>query len=59
MEHVISNFQIQDALQRAALDSNSQVNAIFQVLQTRELPPTYFRTNKFTSSFQGIIDSYG
>ncbi|KAL2983435.1 hypothetical protein AAZX31_12G037600 [Glycine max] len=49
----------QDALQRAALDSNSQVNAIFQVLQTRELPPTYFRTNKFTSSFQGIIDSYG
>ncbi|KAG4385147.1 hypothetical protein AAZX31_12G037600 [Glycine max] len=56
---VFATKQIQDALQRAALDSNSQVNAIFQVLQTRELPPTYFRTNKFTSSFQGIIDSYG
>ncbi|XP_014493981.1 V-type proton ATPase subunit a3 [Vigna radiata var. radiata] len=56
---VFANKQIQDALQRAALDSNSQVNAIFQVLHTRELPPTFFRTNKFTSSFQGIIDSYG
>ena len=56
---IFANKQIQDALQRAALDSNSQVNAIFQVLHTRELPPTYFRTNKFTSSFQGIIDSYG
>ncbi|KAH1224519.1 V-type proton ATPase subunit a3 [Glycine max] len=56
---VFATKQIQEALQRAALDSNSQVNAIFQVLQTRELPPTYFRTNKFTSSFQGIIDSYG
>ncbi|RDY01327.1 V-type proton ATPase subunit a3 [Mucuna pruriens] len=56
---VFATKQIQDALQRAALDSNSQVNAIFQVLHTRELPPTHFRTNKFTSSFQGIIDSYG
>ncbi|KAK7341444.1 hypothetical protein VNO80_24374 [Phaseolus coccineus] len=56
---IFANKQIQDALQRAALDSNSQVNAIVQVLHTRELPPTYFRTNKFTSSFQGIIDSYG
>ncbi|BAT90966.1 V-type proton ATPase subunit a3 [Vigna angularis] len=56
---IFANKQIQDALQRAALDSNSQVNAIFQVLHTRELPPTFFRTNKFTSSFQGIIDSYG
>jgi len=59
MRLITLNFQIQDALQRAALDSNSQVNAIFQVLHTRELPPTYFRTNKFTSSYQGIIDSYG
>ncbi|KAL9274728.1 V-type proton ATPase subunit a3-like protein [Drosera capensis] len=51
--------QIQEALQRATFDSNSQVGAIFQVLQTRELPPTYFRTNKFTSSFQEIVDAYG
>ncbi|KAI4297640.1 hypothetical protein L6164_037522 [Bauhinia variegata] len=51
--------QIQDALQRATFDSNSQVGAIFQVLLTRESPPTYFRTNKFTSSFQSIVDAYG
>ncbi|KAK7264257.1 hypothetical protein RJT34_31863 [Clitoria ternatea] len=56
---VFATKQVQDALQRAAVDSNSQVSAIFQVLHTRELPPTYFRTNKVTSSFQGIIDSYG
>lgn len=59
MEHVTLIFQVQDALHRAAIDSNSQVSAILQVLHTRELPPTYFRTNKVTSSFQGIIDSYG
>ncbi|KAL2346096.1 hypothetical protein Fmac_000096 [Flemingia macrophylla] len=49
----------QDALERAAFDSNSQVNAIFHLLQTREMLPTYFCTNKFTSSLQEIIDSYG
>ncbi|KAG6653366.1 hypothetical protein I3843_05G063300 [Carya illinoinensis] len=56
---VFATKQIQDALQRAAFDSNSQVGAIFQVLQTKELPPTYFRTNKFTSPFQEIVDAYG
>ncbi|XP_034680803.1 V-type proton ATPase subunit a3-like [Vitis riparia] len=47
--------QIQDALQRATFDSNSQVGAIFQVLHTIESPPTYFRTNKFTSAFQKLL----
>ncbi|KAM1030617.1 hypothetical protein ACFX13_035218 [Malus domestica] len=56
---VFASKQIQDALQRAAFDSNSQVGAIFQVLHTKEAPPTYFRTNKFTSSFQEIVDAYG
>ena len=51
--------QIQEALQRAAFDSNSQVGAIFQVLQATDSPPTYFRTNKFTSAFQEIVDAYG
>ena len=51
--------QIQDALQRATYDSNSQVGAIFWVLHTREAPPTYFRTNKVTSAFQEIVDAYG
>ncbi|KAI4300056.1 hypothetical protein L6164_033474 [Bauhinia variegata] len=51
--------QIQDALHRARFDSNSQVGSIFQVLLTRESPPTFFCTNKFTSSFQSIVDAYG
>lgn len=56
---VFATKQIQDALERAAFDSNSQVGAIFQVLHTKESPPTYFRTNKFTSAFQEIVDAYG
>lgn len=56
---IFATKQIQDALQRATYDSNSQVGAIFQVLHTREAPPTYFRTNKFTSAFQEIVDAYG
>lgn len=56
---VFATNQLQDALQRAALDSNSQVGAILQILHTKESPPTYFRTNKFTSAFQEIVDAYG
>ncbi|KAF7829615.1 V-type proton ATPase subunit a3-like [Senna tora] len=56
---VFATNQIQVALQRATMDSNSQVGVIFQVLQTKESPPTYFRTNKFTSAFQEIVDAYG
>ncbi|KAK1304614.1 Vacuolar proton ATPase a3 [Acorus calamus] len=51
--------QIQDALRRATIDSNSQVGSIFQILHTKEMPPTYFRINKFTSAFQEIVDAYG
>ncbi|KAK9077339.1 hypothetical protein SSX86_005676 [Deinandra increscens subsp. villosa] len=56
---VFATQQIQDALKLATIDSKSQVGAIFQVLHTKELPPTYFRTNKFTESFQTIVDAYG
>ncbi|XP_071733675.1 V-type proton ATPase subunit a3-like [Rutidosis leptorrhynchoides] len=56
---IFATQQIQDALQLATVDSKSQVGAIFQVLHTKELPPTYFRTNKFTESFQTIVESYG
>ncbi|KAJ6800198.1 V-type proton ATPase subunit a2-like [Iris pallida] len=56
---VFATNQIQDALQRASFDSKSQVGSIFQVLHTTELPPTYFRTNKFTTAFQEIVDAYG
>ncbi|KVH98441.1 ATPase, V0 complex, subunit 116kDa [Cynara cardunculus var. scolymus] len=56
---VFATCQIQKALQRATVDSNSQVGAIFEVLRAKESPPTYFRTNKVTTAFQEIVDAYG
>ncbi|KAI3679215.1 hypothetical protein L2E82_51589 [Cichorium intybus] len=56
---VYATKQIRHALRRAAIDSSSQVGSIFRVLHTKKLPPTFFRTNKFTESFQGIVDAYG
>ncbi|XP_038884966.1 V-type proton ATPase subunit a2-like isoform X2 [Benincasa hispida] len=56
---VFATNQIQSVMQRATLDSKSQIEAIFHVLHTKEAPPTFFRTNKFTSSFQEIVDAYG
>ena len=36
-----------------------QVGTVFQPLITYESPPTYFETNKVTSSFQEIVHAYG
>ncbi|CAJ1979366.1 unnamed protein product [Sphenostylis stenocarpa] len=56
---VFAKTQIQEALQRATFDSNSQVGIIFHSMDTQESPPTYFRTNNFTSPYQEIVDAYG
>ncbi|KAL9328916.1 hypothetical protein ACSQ67_003919 [Phaseolus vulgaris] len=53
------SLQIHKVLEQATVDCSSQVGVIFQVLHTKESPPTYFCTNKFTSSFQEIVDAYG
>ncbi len=37
----------------------SEGQAVIEVVPTTETPPTYYRSNKFTSGFQGIVDSYG
>ncbi|OIW15761.1 hypothetical protein TanjilG_04296 [Lupinus angustifolius] len=51
--------QIQEALQRASFDSSSEVGIIFHPMDSVESPPTYFRTNSFTSPYQEIVDAYG
>ncbi|PIN10703.1 Vacuolar H+-ATPase V0 sector, subunit a [Handroanthus impetiginosus] len=56
---VFAKTKIQEALQRATFDSNSQVGTIFHVMDSVELPPTYFRTNHFTNAYQEIVDAYG
>ncbi|KAL0390152.1 UNVERIFIED_CONTAM: V-type proton ATPase subunit a1 [Sesamum calycinum] len=50
---------IQEALQRATTDSNSQVGVIFHVMHSVESPPTYFKTNHLTNAYQEIVDAYG
>jgi len=56
---LIATEDIQDALKRANERSGTMVPSIVNVVKTREQPPTFFRVNKFTSSFQGIVDAYG
>lgn len=56
---VDARLAIQQALQRATETSNAAVGTIFQPLATHEQPPTFYRTNKFTASFQSIVEAYG
>ncbi|CAI5470401.1 unnamed protein product [Closterium sp. Yama58-4] len=56
---VYAKSEIQDALHRAVTMSKADVGTIFQTIRHGESPPTYFKTNKFTGAFQGIIDAYG
>ncbi|KAJ8253758.1 hypothetical protein COCON_G00203700 [Conger conger] len=50
---------IQFALRRGTEHSGSTVPSILNRMQTRQTPPTYNKTNKFTSGFQNIVDAYG
>ncbi|KAG9139093.1 hypothetical protein Leryth_020775 [Lithospermum erythrorhizon] len=56
---IFSKPQIQETLQRATFDSNSQIGIIFHEMDTTESPPTYFKTNSFTNAYQEIVDAYG
>ncbi|KAL0832478.1 hypothetical protein ABMA28_000703 [Loxostege sticticalis] len=50
---------IQLALRRGTERSGSSVPPILNRMETAEYPPTYNRTNKFTSAFQNLIYAYG
>ena len=36
-----------------------QVQSFMETIDTRDQPPTYFKTNSFTKIHQSIVDSYG
>uniref|UniRef100_A0A7E4UYN7 V-type proton ATPase subunit a n=1 Tax=Panagrellus redivivus TaxID=6233 RepID=A0A7E4UYN7_PANRE len=50
---------VRNALEVGVEKNGSTVKPVLNVLHTEEEPPTYNRTNKFTSVFQSIVDSYG
>ena len=51
--------KIQAALDRGTLVGGSSVPSVMSQIPTKESPPTFNRTNKFTNGFQNIIDAYG
>jgi hypothetical protein len=56
-EHDIGS--IQEALRRGADLSGSTVPPILNRVDCSDSPPTFNRTDKYTSGFQNLIDSYG
>uniref|UniRef100_A0A3Q1HEI8 V-type proton ATPase subunit a n=1 Tax=Anabas testudineus TaxID=64144 RepID=A0A3Q1HEI8_ANATE len=50
---------IQFALRRGTEKSGSTVPSILNRMQTKQTPPTFNKTNKFTTGFQNIVDAYG
>lgn len=50
---------IQLALRRATQRSNALVPSILSVIQSDEVPPTHFKTTKYTHAYQEIVNAYG
>ncbi|KAJ3041171.1 H(+)-transporting V0 sector ATPase subunit a [Rhizophlyctis rosea] len=50
---------IQYTLRGITERTGSTIPPILNEMRTSKTPPTYIRTNKFTSGFQDIIDAYG
>jgi len=51
--------QIKRALDRGNQRSGASVPSILSVIEAHDAPPTYFVTNRFTTAFQNLVDSYG
>ncbi|PXF47868.1 V-type proton ATPase subunit a3 [Gracilariopsis chorda] len=52
---------VRNALEIGRRRSNAQVPSILEERPhaSDDVPPTYYKTNKFTEVFQGIVESYG
>lgn len=50
---------IQTVLHNASEETGISAPSLLHPIQNNETLPTYHRTNKFTKSFQAIIDAYG
>uniref|UniRef100_A0A7S0VDC6 V-type proton ATPase subunit a n=1 Tax=Polytomella parva TaxID=51329 RepID=A0A7S0VDC6_9CHLO len=55
----ISKARVQDVLRQSAEQSSTQLYAIMQTIAHDDIPPTYYRTTKFTNAFQAIVEAYG
>lgn len=51
--------QINLALCRGMQKSGSTIQPILNALSTKDEPPTFHRTDKFTEAIQNVMDSYG
>lgn len=50
---------VQRIIAENSVASKSSVASFLNVIPTNDVPPTYFRSNKFTNGFQALIDAYG
>ncbi|XP_028668113.1 T cell immune regulator 1, ATPase H+ transporting V0 subunit a3b [Erpetoichthys calabaricus] len=50
---------LRQALSDGSRKSGTDVESFFNRIPANDTPPTLFRTNKFTSGFQSIVDAYG
>ncbi|KAF2069868.1 hypothetical protein CYY_008808 [Polysphondylium violaceum] len=51
--------EIQLALRAATTRSGALVPSVLSVIKSHDNPPTHFETNKYTRSFQEIVNAYG